>query len=146
MKLQNEEVTVKKHLKPWLMNWKDQCTSKKLLKKTICIIVKLVTLKMLKYSMAYTIKFHWWWGDVLSREQEIVTRKILERSGPGTYISTQKMLIERWIFYEPDEIEIRLAFYRSFSTFRNIFGDLCKFFNFYTLAWGKRWLKKSFMS
>ena len=28
-----------------------------------------------------------------------------------------KMLIKRWIFYDIDEIEIRLPFYRSFSTF-----------------------------
>ena len=28
-------------------------------------------------------------------------------------------------FYDSDEIEIRLPFYRSFSTFRNIFGGLC---------------------
>ena len=32
------------------------------------------------------------------------------------------MLFKRWIFHDPDEIEIRLSFYRSFSTFWNIFG------------------------
>ena len=35
-------------------------------KKAIRIVVRLVTLKMLKYSMAYTIKFHCLWGNVLS--------------------------------------------------------------------------------
>ena len=35
------------------------------------------------------------------------------------------MLIDRWIFYDSDEIEIRLPFYRSLSTFWNIFGGIC---------------------
>ena len=44
-----------------------------------------------------------------------------------------EMLIERWIFCESDGIEIRLHFYRPFSTF-------CSSFLF-SLAWGKRWLE-----
>ena len=32
----------------------------------------------------------------------------------------RKVLIERLIFYDYDEVEIRLPFYRSFSTFWNI--------------------------
>ena len=31
------------------------------------------------------------------------------------------MLIKRKTFYDSDEIEIRFSFYRSFSTFRNIY-------------------------
>ena len=34
------------------------------------------------------------------------------------------MLIKRLIFYDCDEIETRLPFYRSFSTFWNIFAGL----------------------
>ena len=37
-------------------------------------------------------------------------------------IYKNKMLIKRWIFYNSDETDIRLLFYRSFSTFWNIFG------------------------
>ena len=35
------------------------------------------------------------------------------------------MLIKRRIFYNSDGTKIRLSFYRSFSTFWNIFGGLC---------------------
>ena len=50
------------------------------------------------------------------------------------------MLIERLIFYDSHEIEIRLPFYRSFSTFCNVFGSLCTQV-FHSFAWGKRWLE-----
>ena len=35
------------------------------------------------------------------------------------------MLIKRLIFYDSDEIEIRLPFYRSFLTSWNMFSGLC---------------------
>ena len=42
------------------------------------------------------------------------------------------MLIESSICYDSDETEIRFPFYRSFSTFRNIFRGLCtQVFYFY---------------
>ena len=44
------------------------------------------------------------------------------------------MLIKRWIFYDIDEIEIRLPFYRSFSTFWNTFSGLCTQV-YYSWAW-----------
>ena len=50
------------------------------------------------------------------------------------------MLIKRGIFYDSDKIEFRLPFYRSFSTFWNIFGGLCTQV-FYSSIWGKRWLE-----
>ena len=42
--------------------------------------------------------------------------------------------------YDSDEIEIRLPFYRSFSTFWIIFGGLCTQI-FYSSAWGKKRLE-----
>ena len=44
------------------------------------------------------------------------------------------MLIKRYIFYNSDEIKIRLPFYRSFSTFWNVFGGLCTQV-FYSWLW-----------
>ena len=38
------------------------------------------------------------------------------------------------MFYDSDETEIRLSFYRAFSTFWNIFGDLCTQV-FYSWTW-----------
>ena len=35
------------------------------------------------------------------------------------------MLIKRRFFDDSDEIKIKLQFYRSFSTFWNLFGGLC---------------------
>ena len=57
----------------------------------------------------------------MSVEQEIVSKKFLERLGSHMY----KTVIKRWVFDDPDEIEIRLPFSRSFSTFSNISGGLC---------------------
>ena len=53
-------------------------------------------------------------------------------------------MIKRFIFYNSDEIENRLAFYKPFSTFWNIFGGLCTHF-FIHGHWGKRWLKIIFV-
>ena len=44
------------------------------------------------------------------------------------------MFIKRLIFYDPDETEIRLPFYISFSTLWNIFGGLWTQV-FYSWAW-----------
>ena len=52
-------------------------------------------------------------------EQEMDNEEFLERFGPRIY----KMLTfwyKRCIFDEPGEIEIRLPFYRSFSTFWDV--------------------------
>ena len=35
------------------------------------------------------------------------------------------MLLKRWFFYDSDGTEIRLTYYRSFSTYWNIFDGLC---------------------
>ena len=42
---------------------------------------------------------------------------------------------QRWIFYDSDEIEIRLPFYRSFGIYLVVFALK------YSLALGKRWLE-----
>ena len=44
------------------------------------------------------------------------------------------------ILYNSDEIEIRLPFYKSCSTFWNLFGGFCTQ-DFYSSTWGKKWLK-----
>ena len=48
-----------------------------------------------------------------------------------------KNVNQKMNFYDSDEIELRLPFYRSFSTFWNIFGGLCTHV-FYSSTWGKR--------
>ena len=48
------------------------------------------------------------------------------------------------LLYDSDEIEIRLYFYRYFSTFWNIFGGIC-IHVFYSSAWVKN-DSKSFVS
>ena len=45
------------------------------------------------------------------------------------------MLIKKWIFYDSDEIEIRLTCYRSFSTFFISYRSFC------SSTWGKGWLE-----
>ena len=45
----------------------------------------------------------------------------------------KKILIKKLIFYDSDENETRLPFYKSFSTFGNVFDGLCTQF-FYLLA------------
>ena len=73
------------------------------------------------------------WGNILSGEQEIVTKKVLERFGP--YIENVDENL-----YDSDEIEIKLFFFnRFFSTFWNIFGGPCTQV-FYSSVWGKKWL------
>ena len=52
------------------------------------------------------------------------------------------MLMKRSFVYHSDEIEIRLPFYRSFSTFWNIFDGLCAKV-FYSWAWVRSDLKSS---
>ena len=51
-------------------------------------------------------------GDVLSRKQKIITKKLSE-------------MFEQHDIDDSDEIEIKLPFYKSFLTFWNIFGGLC---------------------
>ena len=71
--------------------------------------------------MSYMIRLHCQRADILSMGQLIVSKECLERFGPHIY----KMLIKSGLFNDPDEIEIRLPFYRSSSTFWNISGGLC---------------------
>ena len=47
------------------------------------------------------------------------------------------MLVKRWTLYGSDETEIRLPFHRSFSSFWNIFRDLCNQV-FYSWAWVRK--------
>ena len=82
----------------------------------------LLTLTKLKDFMSYTMKLHCYRGDVQGGEQEIVSKEFSESFGPYIYY---KILIKRSIFVDSDETEIRLTFYRSFSTFWTIFGGLC---------------------
>ena len=51
------------------------------------------------------------------------------------------MLIKRWTFYDPVEIEIRLPFYRSFLTFWNVSDSALCTQSFYT--WVRSNLKSS---
>ena len=126
-----------KTLTPWLKKWTDQCMPKwEISQKRNFLYYCIVTLKKLKYYMSYMIKLHCWWGDVLSGEQEIVTKEFLERFGPYIENVDQKMNFP----YDSDEIEVRLVFYGSFSTFWNIFVGLC-IQVFYSSAWVSKWLK-----
>ena len=52
------------------------------------------------------------------------------------------MLIKRRIFYESDGTEIRLPFYRFFSTFWNRFAGLCTQV-FYSWGWVRGDVKSS---
>ena len=54
-------------------------------------------------------------------------------------------LIKGWIFHGSDEIEIKFPFYKSFSTFWNVFSGLCTQI-FYSLGWDKRWLEVNFVA
>ena len=80
MKLQN-----KVHWKPWLginglEQTNSQCICEKLLrKKAICVIVGILALTKSKYFVSYLIKLHCQQADILSGEQEIVTKEYLER-------------------------------------------------------------------
>ena len=64
-------------------------------------------------------------------------RRIRNRHQRAVYIENfdQKMN-----FCDSDEIEIRLPFCRSLSTFENIFGGLYTYI-FYSMASSKRWLE-----
>ena len=74
LKLQNEEVMLS-HLKPWLMNWTDQQTVKwETSQKKNYLNCSVLTLWKSKYFVSYTINLLWLQGDVMSREQEIVTK------------------------------------------------------------------------
>ena len=73
----------------------------------------------------------------------------MRKPDPGTRNCHQKSFRKVWIIYIKNvdqkmnfymalmEIEIRLSFYRSFSTFWNIFGGL-RTQVFFLLAWGKK--------
>ena len=68
----------------------DQCMNQKLLKpEKSYLYYSILKLTKLKYLMPYTIKFHCYREDVLSEEQEIVSKEFLEKFGPYIY----KMLI-----------------------------------------------------
>ena len=120
-------------------------------KKAIRIVVRLVTLKMLKYSMAYTIKFHCLWGNVLSAANKKLSPNFFGKVWTmhvyiyiyvcvcvcvcvcmyvcfiSIWISIYRENVNwKTIFYDSDKIENRLPFYRSlFSTFWNRVGGLC---------------------
>ena len=131
MKLENEEVIHKN-----LDKWTEQTSARvRNFSEKIYLYCSILTLKKLKYFISYTIKLYCQWGDVLSRLETRNRHQIIFRKVWFIYI--YKMLIKRWIFYYFDEIEIRLPFYRSFSPFWHIFGDLCIF----SSPWGKRWLE-----
>ena len=100
-----------KTLKILIMNWTDQCISKKLLlPEKSRLYYSILSLTKLNYFMPYKIKLQLEVAEILSGEREIVSKKILE------------VLIKRWIFDGSDETEIVLPFYRSISAFWNIFS------------------------
>ena len=68
--------------------------------------------------MSYAINLHCQRGNILCQEQEIVTKGYLERFRPiylYIYIYRERENIDQMLnnFYDSDEFEIRVHFYRS---------------------------------
>ena len=120
-------------------------------KKAICIIqlvivYSVLTLTQSKYFVSYTIKL----------QCQLTQHKRCSERGQILSPNNFKKVLRNHIhienidqkinFYDSDETEIRLPFYRSFSTFQNVFGagwSLHSSFLFMLMVIGKdkRWRK-----